>query len=353
LSAVPSTISHWRSGWFAIIFLTGYSIATASAYAGDAQSTTALAISSDSSEIGFDDLGFSSELHKVIVPAGRTGKLVLIDPVSRKLEEIGGFSSQSHVGGDKGQGVTSASVGRGAVFSADRSEKTLNVVDPASKTILSKTKLASGPDYVRYVDPTNEVWVTEPHASQIEIFSLPEHGLPKPNHAAIIKIANGPESLVIDGARGRAYANLWTDTTLAIDLHRRAVISQWKNGCQGSRGLALDAMRGFLLVGCKEGKLETLSLKDGHHLGEASSGDGVDIIAYAPSLHHAYLPGAASATMAVIGITAEGRPTILATVPTARAAHCVTADDLNNAYVCDPRKGQLLIFQDSLPATSQ
>jgi len=31
----------------------------------------------------------------------------------------------------------------------------------------------------------------------------------------------------------------------------------------------------------------------------------------------------------------------------------VTADDLNNAYVCDPRKGQLLIFHDSLPATSQ
>jgi hypothetical protein len=155
LSAVPSTISHWRSGWFAIIFLTGYSIATASAYPGDAQSTTALAISSDSSEIGFDDLGFSSELHKVLVPAGRTGKLVLIDPVSRKLEEIGGFSSQSYVGGDKGQGVTSAAVGRGAIFTADRSEKTLDVVDPASKTILSKPNWHRAPTmYVMSTRPT-------------------------------------------------------------------------------------------------------------------------------------------------------------------------------------------------------
>jgi hypothetical protein len=353
LSAVPSATSHWRSGWFAIIFLTGYSIAAAGAYAGDAQSTTPLAISGDESEIGFDDLGFSSELHRVLVPAGRTGELVLLDPVSRKMEEISGFSSQSQVGGDKGQGVTSAAVGRGAIFTADRSEKTLDVVDPAAKTILSKTKLASGPDYVRYVDATNEVWVTEPHASQIEIFALPEHGLPEPNHAAIIKIANGPESLVIDGARGRAYANLWTDTTLAIDLHRRAVIAQWKNGCQGSRGLALDSARGFLLVGCKEGKLETLSLGDGHHRGEASSGDGVDIIAYAPSLHHAYLPGAASATMAVIGISSGGKPAVLSTVPTARGAHCVTADDINHAYICDPRKGRLLIFHDSLPATAE
>lgn len=312
-----------------------------------------MAISSDASEIGFDDLRFSSELHKVIVPAGRTGKLVLIDPGSRKMEEIGGFSSQAAVGGDHGQGVTSADVGRGAIFTADRSEKTLDVVDPVSKTILSKTKLASGPDYVRYVAATNEVWVTEPHKSQIEIFSLPEHGLPEPNHAAVIKIANGPESLVIDGARGRAYANLWTDTTLAIDLHKRGVVARWKNGCRGSRGLALDAARGFLFVGCEEGKLVSLRASDGSHLGEASSGDGVDIIAYAPNLHHAYLPGAASATMAVVGISPSGKPAVLATVATAADAHCVTADDIGNAYICDPQKGQLLIFHDSLPATSQ
>jgi len=178
----------------------------------------------------------------------------LIDPGSRKMEEIGGFSAQSGVGGDHGQGVTSADVGRGAIFTADRSEKTLDVVDPASKSILTKTKLASGSDYVRYVAATNEVWVTEPHTSQIEIFSLPEHGLPEPHHTAIIKIANGPESLVIDGARGRAYANLWTDTTLAIDLHKRAAVAQWKNGCVGSRGLALDGARGFLFVGCKGGQ---------------------------------------------------------------------------------------------------
>jgi len=30
----------------------------------------------------------------------------------------------------------------------------------------------------------------------------------------------------------------------------------------------------------------------------------------------------------------------------------VTADDLDNAYICDPQKGQLLVFHDSLPATS-
>ncbi len=350
MRAAPSMTNYRRAGCIAILFLIGGFTATVDAIAGEAQSTTPLVISKGSEEIGFDDLGFSPELRKVIVPAAQTGKLVLIDPATHKLEEIGGFSSQTGVGGDSGQGVTSADIGRGIVFTADRSEKTLDVVDPASKRILAKTKLASVPDYVRYVAATNEVWVTEPHASQIEIFALPERDLLQPKRAATIKILNGPESLVIDGVRGRAYTNLWTDTTLAIDLRKRAVVEHWKNGCRSSRGLAIDSARGFLFVGCEEGKLETLSVNDGRQLGEAVSGDGVDIIAYAPSLHHAYLPGAKSATMAVIGVAADGKATVLATVPTAKGSHCVTSDDLGNAYICDPRRGQLLMFHDSLPA---
>ena len=62
-----------------------------------------------------------------------------------------------------------------------------------------------------------------------------------------------------------------------------------------------------------------------------------------------YLPGGSSATMAVIDISASGKPTVLSTVTTARGSHCVTVDDINNAYVCDPRNGQLLIFHDSVP----
>ena len=319
----------------------------------EALSTSALPVPGGSGGIGFDDLGFSPELHKVIVPAGRAGKVVLIDPPSKRIEEIDGFSSQSSFGGGHGDGVTSADVGHGAIFATDRDEMTLDLVDPISKRILAKTKLAAGPDYVRFVAATNEVWVTEPRASQIEIFSLPQHGFPEPNHAATISIPNGPESLVIDNERGRAYTNLWSDTTIAIDLRKRAIAAQWKNGCHGSRGIAMDGSRGFLFVGCEEGKLESLGLKDGHRLGEAIAGAGVDIIAYAPSLHHAYLPGGDTATMAVIEISAGGKPAVLATVATAKDSHCVTADDLSSAYVCDPGHGQLLVFHDSLPGASR
>jgi DNA-binding beta-propeller fold protein YncE len=309
--------------------------------------TTPLPIPGGAGGIGFDDLGFSAALHKVIVPAGRTGKLDLIDPESKQIEEIGGFSAQTAYGGGHGEGVTSADTGRNLIFVTDRSSKTLNVLDPNSKKIVATARLAAGPDYVRYVAPTGEVWVTEPRAAQIEIFSLPAQGAPQPSHSAAISVPNGPESLVIDEARARAYTNSWTDSTIAIDLRKREIGARWLNGCHGSRGIALDSEHAHLFVGCEEGKLAVLDVKDGHKLGEASSGAGVDIIAYNPKLHHAYLPGAESATMALIGISAGGSPKVLGTVAAEKGSHCVTTDDRDNAYICDPAHGRLLVLHDS------
>jgi DNA-binding beta-propeller fold protein YncE len=301
--------------------------------------------------IGFDDMGFAPSLRKVLVPAGRSGNLDLVNPDTEQVIAIGGFSSHTSFGGGHGQGVTSADEGRGLLFATDRDAKQLNVVDPKTQSVIGTAPLASGPDYVRYVPTTGEVWVTEPGAARIEVFSLPPSGAPKPAHVDFISVRGGPESLIINNNRGRAYTHLWTDTTVAIDLKSRKVSARWKNGCKGSRGVAMDDKRGFLFVGCDEGKLTVLDLNTGAQLGSASSGSGVDIIAYNPHLGHAYLPGEESATMAIVGISAKGTATILETVKTAEGAHCVAADDRNNAYVCNPKFGRLLIVVDTVASS--
>ena len=56
-----------------------------------------------------------------------------------------------------------------------------------------------------------------------------------------------------------------------------SAVGQW---LKGSRGIALDEKRGFLFAGCNEGKLSVLDLNSGRRLGEASSGSGIDVIAY-------------------------------------------------------------------------
>jgi DNA-binding beta-propeller fold protein YncE len=318
--------------------------------AGEAIAPKPLPLPGGESGIGFDDMGFAPSIHKMLVPAGRSGNLDLIDPDTMQITAIGGFSSRKSFGGGHGQGVTSVDEGRGFLFATDRDAKRLDVVDPKTKSVIATAPLASGPDYVRYVSATNEVWVTQPGAARIEVFSLPDSAS-KPVHVDFISIAGGPESLVIDNKRGRAYTHLWTDTTLAIDLKTRKIAARWKNGCGGSRGIAMDDARGFLFVGCDEGKLNVLDLNTGAQLGSASSGSGVDIIAYNPHLAHAYLPGEESATMAIVGISSKGVATVLATVNTADGAHCAATDDRDQVYVCDPAKGRVLIVKDALAAS--
>jgi len=302
--------------------------------------------------IGFDDLGFAPSLHRVLVPGGRTGKLMLIDPQTRRTEIISGFTQGAEYGGGHGEGITSADEGPGVIFVTDRSSKRLNVVAEQSGKIVATAPLGAGPDYVRFVAESSEVWVTEPRVQGIEVFSLPADGTPRPVHSGFIEVPGGPEALVIDHPHKRAYANLWSDRSVVIDLKSRKVTSRWPNGCKGSRGLALDGGHGFLFVGCEEGKVSILGTADGQQLGEASSGAGVDIIAYNPGLAHLYLPGGESATMATIGISSEGKGSVLGMVSTAKDSHCVTTDGRDQVYVCDPAHGRILVFKDSLPSSN-
>src|SRR3954467_734812 len=81
--------------------------------------------------IGLDDLAFPPGLRQVVVPAGRTGRIVLIDPKTRKAREIAGFKSSPPGNGAHDAGPTSADEGKGYLFAVDRTSKRLEVIDLA------------------------------------------------------------------------------------------------------------------------------------------------------------------------------------------------------------------------------
>lgn len=302
--------------------------------------------------IGFDDLVFAPGLHRLLVPAGRSGNLDLIDPATRQIVTIAGFSAQGRFVQGHGEGTTSADAGRGLLFAIDRTALKLVVIDPATQAVVAMAGLASSPDYVRWVEPTGELWVTEPDEDRIEIFTLPASGPAVPSHKGFLAVPGGPESLVVDAAHGRAYTHLWKGTSLAIDLKTRAVVGHWPNGCGGSRGIALDAERGFLFAGCAEGKAVVLDVnREGAVLAALNAGAGVDIIAYNPRLSHLYLPGGKSGTMTILGVSKAGKLSLLETVKTVPGAHCAAADDLHQVWICDPAQGRLLLFSDQYPAS--
>jgi DNA-binding beta-propeller fold protein YncE len=291
--------------------------------------------------IGFDDLGFSPRLGRVLAPGGRSGNLVLIDPKTHTATGISGFSQDKAFEGGHDFGVTSVDDTGQWLAATDRTSDELVLVDAAKQRIAERAKLAGGPDYVRWVAATHEVWVTEPDKEQIEVFSL------SPLKAiATIAVRGGPESLVIDKKRGRAYTHLWDGATVAIDVKTRAVGKPWPNGCKGSRGIAVDDVNGLVLAGCADGTLVSLSADDGHVIAKVTPVRGMDIIAWSPAKRHAYLAGADSADSAVVAVSAKGELKLLGKGPGAHGGHCVTTDDAGHAYVCDPRAGRLIVVDD-------
>lgn len=303
---------------------------------------------------GFDDLGYDPATDRVLVPAGRTGKLFLLNPATQAMDAVEGFGTEPFPGGHGG-GSTSADAGAGVIFAIDRSTRTLNVVDPAARRIVFTTTLAGGPDIVRYVPSRNEVWVTEPHDQRIEVFTYTGTGAARLAHAADIAVPeDAPEALAVDATRNRMYTNQESGTTWAIDLTTRQPVASWPLGC-GPSGLALDETRGWLFVACEEeGRITVLDLANGGKvLDRIDAGKGIDLFCYSPALRHLYVPGAGAKTLSIVGVSAKGKLTLLGQTATAEHAHSDATDGRGHVYVSDPTHGRLLYVQDPFPATTR
>lgn len=295
--------------------------------------------------IGFDDLRYSSTLQRVLVPAGRSGRLDLIEPQTLAVTSITGFSATSAYSGGHDDGPTSVEEAVGKLYVTDRTARTLVTVDITSAAIAGSIALGSEPDYVRFVPTTNELWVSEPSSSQIEIFKMGDDGTPVPD--STLAVENGPESLVVDAEHGRAYTHRWQASTVAIDVATRSIVAEWPNGCASSRGIALDAQRGWLFAACSEGTVTVLDVSNhGRILSSLARGSGFDVVGYNQALGHLYLAGSACSCLVIVGVTPSGELTFLDRFSAPGSTHCAAADDLGHAWVCDPDRGELLRVDD-------
>jgi len=311
-----------------------------------------VALPGGESGIGFDDLRYSSALHRVLVPGGRTGTLDLVDPDTLAVTSISGFGTVAGYSGGHDDGPTSVDEGNGVLYVTDRTTGKLDVVDPAAGHVIASVAVGSGPDYVRFVKSTNELWITEPDAAQVEIFTLGPDQTVAPVHAAVVAVANGPESMVVDNTRGRAYAHRWQATTVAIDLRTRAIVAEWQNGCAASRGIALDEARGFLFASCSEGTTSVLDVASGGRiLSTLARGSGFDVIGYAPQTGHLYLAGSSCGCLVTLGVSTQGTLSFLGRVNASGSTHCAVADDAGHAWWCDQDQGSVWRVTDNSPAT--
>jgi len=72
------------------------------------------------------------------------------------------------------------------------------------------------------------------------------------------------------------------------------------------------------------------------------------VISYNSKLSHLYLTSSKNATLSVLGVSAKGELSLLGQAYADIKSHCVVSDDQDNIWVCDPPRGQLLRYKDSL-----
>ena len=332
----------------------------------------------EQTNLSFDELSYDAGLDRVIIPAAETGTLALINPTTEEIQLIQGFSKQI-TSTDRIVGTTSAISVQKIIYALDRAARKIYIIDPGTRKIINAADLEAEPEYLRFVSATNEIWVTEPALEQIEVFRLKSGSPPSLEKTQVIPVANGPEALLIDQSRGLAYTNQpEVGTTVVIQVMTHNIIDTWGNGCSKARGLALDPDRGLLFVVCNEGKLVLMDTnQDGLQITSQNYGGDLNFVVYNPTLSHVYLPSAASAVVAIFAVVdapsptsatpanpgaAGGEETRLTPVPTpgvslvrlgtadtALNASCITVDNQNNLWICDPENAQMIIIHDSFP----
>lgn len=333
------------------------------------------------SPVSYNDFTYDSQLHRVIIPAGETGQVALIDPASLQIQLISGFSRQTDTALPM-IGATSAAVAGGFLYGLDQATKSIKTIRLSTWNVTASTPVQDVPDYIRFVSATNELWVTEKGLHQIEIFSVSDDDPPVLQSTGVIAVPNGPEGLVIDDLHGLAFTNRPEQSlTDVIQVITHSVIAQWGSGCSSARGMAVDENEAYLFITCEEGKLVVMDINnDGFQITSQNYGGELDFVAYNPHLHHVYLPSSASGVMAIFQlqkqlvapestnspeVTAESNPSVtpgaspapdgkislrlLGTADTDINAKCVTTDEDNNIWVCDPNNGQVFIIHDEFP----
>ncbi len=336
---------------FLHLFLFAGSLAVSGCRPAPPDGVSVIAMPDGESGIGFDDLRFAPKIGRLMVPGGRSGHLDLIDPQTHKVTTSGDFSSEIFYFGGHDQGATSADEADDLLVVIDRTTNELGLIDSTARKVIYSISVSSSPGYVRYVASSSEVWVTEPDAAQIEIFSLGNRTLTR---SGTIALPTGAQSLVVDSDRTRAYSHHRSDATDVVDTATRQIVATWPNGCAAARGIAIDLKLQFLFAVCDNGKVSVLDgAHDGAVLSTLQLGSGTGTIDYSSSLGHLYVASAGNQKVAIIDVASDGTLSLLDQFTTIDDASSVGSDNRRVLYVGDPQNGDLLAYADSHAASAR
>jgi len=265
----------------------------------------------------FDDLRYSPELGKLVAAPPGTGFISLIDPDTLAVQQLAAPP-----------GVESADASATTVYAVDRANSRIVALDVATGATVAIGAVPGTPDYVRYSPTTNEVWVSIPATSRLEIFDAG-------SLAAIgsVTLAAPPEGLTFDG--DRAYTNANGRVT-AVDVQRRLVVGAWTTGCGYSHGFPqIDDAYQLAFGGCFQNGGAGVVTMHGELRAGIEVGGGEAVLAYDPVRHHFYLRGDGAPAFDIIAVCSDGELAVLASVALSAEGHASSADGRGHVWVAD------------------
>jgi hypothetical protein len=264
---------------------------------------------------GWDYLTVDSATHRLYVP--RSTHTMVIDADSGKvIADIPGQKTAHGVAiaPEVGRGFISDGGGSGAVV----------LFDLKSNAVLGKIAAQPDADGIIY-DPGSKLVLVVSGDGGVLMTFKPDIDPANGKIDAPITLGGKPEFLAADSS-GKVYINLEDkDQVAAVDLHTRKVLVHWPVAPGGEPvGLALDAQKGRLFIGCrKPQKMIIMSTNDGKVLASLPIGAGVDATKFDNGQAFA---SCRDGSLVVVAETSPGQFEVVQTVKTHEGARTMGID---------------------------
>jgi DNA-binding beta-propeller fold protein YncE len=296
--------------------------------------------------VSIDLIAYDRADGRVWVPVGDTGSVDVFEISKNAFTRVDGFETKEREmhGQMRRLGPSAVTIGAGVAYVGDRATNEVCAVDGKSLKRGKCLKLPTPADFLTYVAPTRELWVTTPKDESLTLLDASTPAALKAK--AVVKMPGSPEGAAVDVEHRLYYTNLEDkNQTLAVDLDSHAIKATWSAGCSDApHGVAVDSARGFVLVACADGIRILDAQRAGALLGKLDTGDGVDDIVYDPAKRLVYVAASKARRLTVASIGDHGETAVIATGITGERARNAVADADGNVYVTDAATAQLLIF---------
>jgi YVTN family beta-propeller protein len=208
-------------------------------------------------------------------------------------------------------------------FTSNGRANTVSVFDLKTFKVSKTIKTGRNPDAIIY-DPASKHIMSMNHSGG-DVTVIDPSALDK--EPVTIAVGGTLEFAVADG-ESHVFVNVEDkDEVAQIDSKTNQVLARWPlSPGKGPTGLAIDIERHRLYAGCGNKKMIVLDSQSGKVLADVDIGQGVDGVAYEPTLGVAISANGRDGTLSVVKETSAGKFEVVDTPKTFRGARTITVD---------------------------